>query len=49
MRYYIAPSVVGKWLVIDSHDRYATVASGLTKDEALAWAARLNHRQAWGS
>jgi hypothetical protein len=48
MRYEVAKSVTGKYLVIDSQRRFETVAAGLTKEQAEALAERLNDRQAWG-
>lgn len=49
MRYLIAPSNVGKWLVLDTLRKCEVVAAGLSEEDARAWASRLNLRHAWGT
>jgi len=48
MRYLIAPSNVGQWLVLDTLRNCEVVAAGLSEADARAWASRLNLRHAWG-
>lgn len=48
MRYEIARSVVGTYLVIDAHRSFETVAAGMTQTQAQQWCEQLNLRNAWG-